>query len=694
LPNWAIVIGIDRYADAAHLNLKGGVRDALAMADFLTGAPRPLVEPTRLRLLLSSTASSPSPSTLLSGVAMEEANRINVCNAIKDVARKQPDGGRLFVHFSGHGLVGPGLNGGDAILPSDYHPDDPVRSISLEGIRDFLRTSLFDEQFFFIDACRNTPLPGLFNIGQFPVTPTPEQMRPAVQQFVFCATLRGVAALEDRRTPNDERGAFSGSLLRGLRGERDAKTFDDDQQIYLVTVGSLLGFLGREVEKTVAELKLPGLPDGTQPQEPRLLGDMASVEAIIVEMAASDVPPVNLTFGILPDDAAATAEIVVRRETDLRSGPPISPATVVAVPPRDYRVIAMADGFRPFRPSLRVDAYEDKKVTIEFALDTTDGDILLAPISGEPSELALVSSDPNAIVRVIGQAGKVIAAGRERVTMFDLPDGSYRGQLILPDGILIERMIELAGGAGEHTIAAPARPRTPTVLLTIEKTEADAERRPVVFELDSRSLGGDARATTQVNVPLPVFDGWFTRLHVLRAPDSRLSVNALFVRPTGIDPEKAQRLLTAQQYYGAGLFDAAIDCAKEDIDNPIGALLEAYSLLRVTFMAHAGARLPSSPAVYAATLRRRVERLLDIYPESSDVAVLRAELALMSDDMELATVVIRGALDLGLPLLAFATQRLAAHVRSLDVEHQARGRLDAILSRDHRVSGWILTAWV
>ena len=130
--NWAVVIGVNRYA-SARLNLKGAVRDALAVAAYLTEGPTPLVEGARLRLLLSRTDDSPNPPGAFDVV---EASRKNIVATMNIVTKPE---GRLLVHFSGHGLMAPGLTGGEAILPTDYDAADPVQSIQIDGIRDYLR---------------------------------------------------------------------------------------------------------------------------------------------------------------------------------------------------------------------------------------------------------------------------------------------------------------------------------------------------------------------------------------------------------------------------------------------------------------------------------------------------------------------------------------------------------------------------
>lgn len=337
--NWAIVIGVDKYA-APHLNLKGAVRDALAMAQYLLEGPSPIVDdPNHLMLLLSRTEASPAPPPPLTATP---ATMTNIVSAVTDVVRKR--GERLFLHFSGHGLMAPGLTGGEAILPEEYQPAMPVLSISLTGVRDFLRTASFDEQFLFIDACRNIPLEGQFNIGQFPVTPKPEDMRPSVKQYVLCATSRGVKANELTAKKNEEGGVFTSALLRGLRGEGAAKVYNVDDDVYQVTAGRLLSFVGGEVRHVVTQLGLASA--GEFPQEPRFVGEVSNTDATVVTIPSDRVPRVTLRFSVEPQAAAPSARAHVVGDETPTAGPPIDEHTAIDLPQRDYKVVSDSDGFR------------------------------------------------------------------------------------------------------------------------------------------------------------------------------------------------------------------------------------------------------------------------------------------------------------------------------------------------------------
>jgi len=132
------VVGVDKYA-APHLNLKGAVRDAISVAEYLLEGPDPIVDYiNHLKLLLSRTDASPTPPPSLPALP---ATMANIVNAIQDITRKP--GERLYMHFSGHGLMAPCLTGGEAIRPEEYLPAMPVFSLSLNGISRLSPYSVF-----------------------------------------------------------------------------------------------------------------------------------------------------------------------------------------------------------------------------------------------------------------------------------------------------------------------------------------------------------------------------------------------------------------------------------------------------------------------------------------------------------------------------------------------------------------------
>jgi hypothetical protein len=467
MANWGLVIGVDAYPQAPRLNLRGAVRDALAMAELLLEGPTPLLEgPERLLLLLSPAAQSPQPRAELP--VYGRATVANITKAVREVAGKA--GERLYVYFSGHGILAPGSTNGEAILPEEYEPQVTTQSIEVAGILAYLRTAGCREQFVFLDACRNVPFEGNFQVGRFAQIPEAGRVRPDVEQYVFLATSRGVTANELRMKENEEGGVFSGALVRGLRGEGAAKRYDPDGGRYLVTVGRLLEFVQGEVRETVRRLALA--PEGAFPQAPRLGGEHGSTETVVRVVAAAGMPAVQMGFAVSPGAAQERARLEVigdRFESTLQ--PPVAPGTRVAVPPGDYRVRGWARGYQAKRTSWAVEAYGDTTVALTFAsggagemavgLAAGDDDFQPRPVSrlGEERRGALVARtlDPLGVVRVVDHRNRVKGEGRQRVELRELAPGVYRCQVLAPGGVGVEELVAVEAGEREEVLLdAPA----------------------------------------------------------------------------------------------------------------------------------------------------------------------------------------------------------------------------------------------
>ncbi len=458
MANWALVIGVDSYPNASRLNLKGAVGDAVAMAELLLEGPAPLIDsPDRLILLLSRTAASPTPAGSL---PFRNATAANITKAVKEIAQKR--GERLFLHFSGHGILAPGMSEGHAILPEEYQPDVTTASIEVAGILAYLRIAQFDEQFIFIDACRNIPVPGDFNIGPFAMKPKAESLRPAVKQYVFLATSRGVTAQE-----NEEGGVFSGALLRGLRGEGEAKRYDPEGDRYLVTVGRLLGFVQARVRETVTALGLA--PAGEFPQEPRLAGEVANTETVVRVVPVAAVAKAKMQFTVTPADAGASARVHVLGDVEeAEFDPPIAEARA-ELAQGEYRVKGSARGYEPERKSWAAPLYGDLTVALRFRRQEEMGrpssilgfdgngeeDFTPRPASRFEADTGTIVArtlDPLALVRVVNGKDETVGTGRQRVEQRDLKPGIYRCQVLAPGGLPVEEMVALEAGEREEVV--------------------------------------------------------------------------------------------------------------------------------------------------------------------------------------------------------------------------------------------------
>jgi hypothetical protein len=163
MPNWAIIIGIDKYwrEDAC---LKGAVRDALRFNEWLVESEA--VPPGNVFLLLGPNDERPVPAGALRAT---QDTIIQVINRLEQKTGFQ--GERLYFYYAGHGLSRD--HDGrleQAILPEDFNDVNTLRSFSVSSLRSHFATSEFREQFFFFDACRNVPWEGNFRIGELPWT--------------------------------------------------------------------------------------------------------------------------------------------------------------------------------------------------------------------------------------------------------------------------------------------------------------------------------------------------------------------------------------------------------------------------------------------------------------------------------------------------------------------------------------------
>src|SRR3954470_447196 len=104
---WALVIGVDKYADPQISPLKGADNDARLMADALVryaGFP-----PDQVILLSTDQPNERQPT------------RVNVLRRLSNLSTAIPKDGLLLISFAGHGME---RNGQAFLLPSDAQISD------------------------------------------------------------------------------------------------------------------------------------------------------------------------------------------------------------------------------------------------------------------------------------------------------------------------------------------------------------------------------------------------------------------------------------------------------------------------------------------------------------------------------------------------------------------------------------------
>ncbi len=373
MANWAIVIGIDKYWTPSAC-LSGAVRDALRMREWLLDTNGGSVLPHNLFSLLSPN----KPEEVPHGLKYLPGTQEMIIKVIERVVHQSGgEGDRLFFHYSGHGLSACiNFSEEEALVPEDFTDQLTIRSLGLRSILEYFETTRFREQFFFIDACRDIPWEGGFRIGEMSWPRRRDRSRPAVQQFVFHATSPGIKAAESGPACN-EQGAFTQTLLGGLRGKGKAKVWDYMSDQYLVRVERLLDYLVVEMEKK--KIAVGGAGDGQMFQVPRRGGECGAVggsNPILARFPADAFDDESLEILLDPFVAEQQAAVGVERE-----GTTVAHQTGIAqvpikftLPPREYIVQASALAFEP-KDRCVVELYEAEQITIK-----------LVPKPGQPTE--------------------------------------------------------------------------------------------------------------------------------------------------------------------------------------------------------------------------------------------------------------------------------------------------------------------
>jgi uncharacterized caspase-like protein len=232
---YALVIGVDQYADPQVTGLTAASNDARLLADALvrySGFPADQV------LLLTSNRSADWQPT-----------RGNILRKLSNLAGVVPKDGLLLFSFAGHGIE---RNQQAFLLPSDAQVSDDVNlleqtAINVVQIKEWIRKTGVGQVLLFLDACRNDPAAGRASADN-PLTKTYTKAfnfdwrNREVQAFATVyATEIGRRAYE-RRTPRH--GYFTLALVEGLKGGASNDRGE-------VTLASLVDYLQSNVTSQV-----------------------------------------------------------------------------------------------------------------------------------------------------------------------------------------------------------------------------------------------------------------------------------------------------------------------------------------------------------------------------------------------------------------------------------------------------------
>jgi Caspase domain len=581
MANWAIVIGVDRYW-TERACLKGAVRDALRMREWLLDPAGGSVPKENMALILSPLAGS-EPE----GVEFVEATRGQIVTTIEGLLdRSGEKGERLYVFYAGHGLTARVSNRDEnALVAQDFSETLTDNSLALRSLWERFETTQFQDQFFFVDACRNIPWEGVeFEVGRWPLPRRRDPGLPPTQQFILYATSPGLKARELREAGN-ERGAFTEVLLEGLKGAGTAKAWSSESQDYQVRWERLVEHVKSVLERKRLDVRGNLAKEVFQiPQDAGARGVMERERnPVLATFAENAFPPETLKVKLAPSAVVPVAQITVLDEAAVPvdtkaqlTGLPVE----FSLPPKTYALHATAPEYDRAVARPPVDLYSEREIPLELARTAgagppTNGDDASRAIGGGngTGELHVHCSDPLVPVEIADEPGRVLAVANGDLTR-ELPAGFYRARLRAPGAEVVEELIELTAGA--HPTVELEPPKAPEsrvvreVLQTIEgevRSDNTVEVSEVAGPIASPHLSTILTLAGGVAVHDP---GYGKHLHALglKAFKQRIKPNAssaLYVL-IGIDdddPAVAKRLLTGLKLRTWGL-DEAVPRAGED----------------------------------------------------------------------------------------------------------------------------------
>jgi hypothetical protein len=300
---YALVIGVDNYADPEITSLSGPSNDARAIANALVayaGFPK-----EQVTLLATS-----------EGVA-HQPTRNSILKRLYDMIGLIPPDGLLFVSFAGHGME---RSNQAFLLPSDAQLSNDVRlleqtAINVTVIKDRIRDTGVRQVVMVLDACRNDPeksrglkdnlLTEAYKRGfNFDV-----RNNEVTAFATLYATAVGERAYESQEK---KQGYFTLELVDGLRGAAANGKGE-------VTLAGLLDYVQNRVPQTVRREEGPG-------REQRPFAEIAGYRADELVIAyASKNNRSNAQTPAFGSDTQASVRDVPARTT-------LAPAPVTAVP--------------------------------------------------------------------------------------------------------------------------------------------------------------------------------------------------------------------------------------------------------------------------------------------------------------------------------------------------------------------------
>jgi hypothetical protein len=457
MPNFAIIIGIDSYANPAW-NLSAAVPDALNFLEWAHGPGSVPADETHTRLLLSSAEPN------VTSFPHEPATSDNIVKAINAFKRGAGEGGdRLYFYYAGHGVSAPGAKrdglSEPVIIPSDVASleDHVKRLIAFSEIMPALSSVSPREQFFFIDACRD------FAIENFTSTISPSSIRwrpPLTEggqnsaQFVLYATSLGQQAYETGQ------GAFGRALVAGLEGEGAAIAWLQLPPRYEIRFSKLVQFVRTRVDAAIKQIAQKDAARYMQVPEVEIIGGSGGTDPVLREIEPADVKNVSVKVRVTPKEAREKGRVRVIQslaggkevELAIQPPPPLTLPATFELAPADYIFAADADQYEERRQVYA--AYEptvlDFKLAQTAALPTapmrgTSVAVGTSVAEGPTGTLEVFSADRSVVIIVRDSQLQVVpnGVGMGEIRLKSLVPGIYRVQPVVPDGPIQEKIVEV-----------------------------------------------------------------------------------------------------------------------------------------------------------------------------------------------------------------------------------------------------------
>ncbi|HYJ86543.1 MAG TPA: caspase family protein [Pyrinomonadaceae bacterium] len=277
---WALVIGVDKYADTQITTLGGSSNDAKAIADALV---RYAGFPSDQVMLLASDQP-----------AERQPTRGNILRRLSNLASVVSPDGLLFVSFAGHGME----RGGQAfLLPADAQVSNDVdlleqTAVNVAQMKDRIRKTGVGQVVLVIDACRNDPVgrsnednnltPAYVRAFNFDL-----RNREVTAFATLYATAVGQRAYEYKEK---QQGYFTWELVEGLKGGAANERGE-------VTLAGLLRYVQERVPKHV----LADLGAGKEQKPFAEIGGYQA-EQLVIAVSAKGNATSNTTSTVGPND--------------------------------------------------------------------------------------------------------------------------------------------------------------------------------------------------------------------------------------------------------------------------------------------------------------------------------------------------------------------------------------------------------